>query len=158
MVRVSAGDDDIRGAAALRWEWKGRGEPGGEAFAERLVDWARAHADSHTCFVAEADGEIVGCTWLALTTRVPAPAAFTRLTGDIQSVYVTPAARRTGVGAELIRAALDRAERAGAERVVVHSSPGAVAFYRSLGFQSSDILLDVDLPVGGRTISDTERI
>lgn len=151
VVRASTGVDDIRGAALLRWEWKGDDDPADRAeFADGLVAWAEARAGTHTCFVAEHDGAIVGGAWLAVTDRVPAPARFARLTGDIQSVYVTPSARGTGVGAALIRAILERASAAGLERVVVHSSTEAVPFYRSLGFRSSDILLDVAIPAGSR--------
>ena len=157
-VRVATESGDLRGAALLRWEWKGDDDSAARAeFADGFVAWAGAHAGSHTCFVAERHGAIVGCAWLALTDRVPGPGNFARRTGDIQSVYVTVPARRAGVGAALINAILDRAAESGAERVVVHSSVEAVSFYRELGFRSSDILLDTRIPVGGPTPAERPR-
>jgi len=146
VVRRAAGAADIRGMAALRWEWRGEGTPADEtAFADALVAWAEEHAASHTCFVAEAGAAIVGCAWLAVTPRVPGPAKFHRLSGDVQSVYVTPSARGQGVAAALLSAVLEFASESRLERVVVHSSVEAVPFYRRLGFRSSDILLDIEV-------------
>jgi len=143
LIRVAPAttDAELRGAALLRWEWKGDADSS-DAFVDEFVAWARDHADTHTCFVAETEGDIVGCAWLAVGLRVPGPANFTRATGDVQSVYVTPSARGAGAGSALLRALLDRAEQLGLERVVVHSSEEAVSFYRGLGFAASDILLD----------------
>lgn len=148
MIRVAPATTDaqLRGAALLRWEWKGDDAGTPDAFVDEFVAWAREHDDTHTCFVAEAAGGVVGCAWLAVGLRVPGPGNFTRATGDVQSVYVTPSARGTGTGSALLRALLDRAEQLGLERVVVHSSEEAVPFYRRLGFASSDILLDRKLP------------
>lgn len=146
IVRTTAGADDIRGMAALRWEWKGEGTPADEtAFADALVAWAEANSATHTCFVAVVGDAIVGCAWLAVTPRVPGPGRLHRLSGDVQSVYVTPSLRGSGVAAALLSAVLERAEELRLERVVVHSSVEAVPFYRRLGFSSSDILLDVEI-------------
>lgn len=146
VVRRAGGTDDLRGAAKLRWEWKGDGTTAGEMrFADELVAWAQSHAATHTCFVAELGEAIVGCAWLAVTARVPGPARLHRLSGDVQSVYVTPSARGAGVASALLSAVLAQAADLGLERAVVHSSVEAVPFYRGLGFSSSDILLDVEI-------------
>lgn len=81
--------------------------------------------------------------WLALTSRVPVPGAVDRRTGDLQSVYVLPALRNHGIGAELVVAVKRAATAAGAERLVVHSSPRAVSAYDRAGFVSSELLRDV---------------
>lgn len=133
----------------LRWDSliENGGEPEylREVFAERFADWARANGTSHTCFVAVsvADGTVVGMTWLAVTLRVPSARAFDRASGDLQCAYVRPDLRNDGVGARLVRAVLDRAKEQGLERVTVHSSPGAVRFYKRAGFATEDVLLHV---------------
>lgn len=142
---------DIAAAASLRWRWvveeKG-GVPGGtEAeFVADTVVWAERNAETHTCFVADRDGEIVGMAWLAFGVRVPSPRAFDRRNADVQSVYVAPALRGSGVGGRLIDAVIAQARAAGAERITVHSSPEAVRVYERHGFAQDPQLLDEVLP------------
>ncbi|PSL37696.1 acetyltransferase (GNAT) family protein [Labedella gwakjiensis] len=150
VVRV-AGPTEIAEAARMRWTWvvdeKG-GEPhGSEAeFVEGTVAWAERNADTHTCFVAEIDDEVVGMAWMAVAPRVPSPRAFERRNADVQSVYVSPSVRGRGVGAQLMRALVDAAASVGAERVTVHSSPEAVRMYERAGFSVDPLLLDQSLP------------
>ena len=142
-----AGHDDIAAAATLRWRWvvegKGGTPLGTEAeFVAETVGWAERNAETHTCFVAEADGEIVGMAWLAFAPRVPSPRAFDRRNGDVQSVYVSPDARGRGIGGRLVDALVEEARAAGAERITVHSSPEALAVYGRSGFAVDPLLLD----------------
>ncbi|MFD1720426.1 GNAT family N-acetyltransferase [Amnibacterium endophyticum] len=145
-VRVrAAGAADHESAGALRWAWiveeDGRSSAMSRAvFIAEFAAWAQAHSATHRCFVAEADAEVVGMAWLAVTDRVPSPRALQRRTADLQSVYVLPAFRGRGVGTRLIEAAVDAASREGAERLVVHSSPGAVSAYARAGLQASELL------------------
>lgn len=145
-IRVAA-REDIAAAASLRWRWvvdeKGGDPSVDEAeFVAETVAWAERNADTHTCFVADRDGEIVGMAWLALSARVPSPRAFERRNGDVQSVYVAPSVRGLGVGGRLIEAVVAEARAAGAERVTVHSSPEAVRVYERHGFVVDPQLLD----------------
>ncbi len=58
--------------------------------------------------------------------------------GELVSIAVDPAARRTGVGEALLRSALGRLRRRGAERVslmVKVTNKGAAAFYLRFGFR-----------------------
>ena len=83
--------------------------------------------------------------WLALTPRVPSPRSLTRLTGDVQSVYVAPNLRGSGIGARLIAAVTEEAANLGVETLTVHSSENAVTAYARAGFRSSEMLRE--LPV-----------
>jgi GNAT superfamily N-acetyltransferase len=137
---------DFVAVAGLRNEWKSDRPDDEDGLVRELPLWAARHGETHTCFVAEIDGAIVGCAWLAVTPRVPASGRLDRASGDVQSVYVTPHARGRGLGAALVDAVLTRARALGLERLTVHSSGEAVGLYRRLGFASSDILLDRNLP------------
>jgi GNAT superfamily N-acetyltransferase len=129
----------------LRWDWLlesgGRPNQARNVFAVSFAEWAAVHRASHECFVAAADGLVIGMAWLAAVPRVPSPRAFDRLSGDLQCAYVVPKARGRGVGGRLVDAVLTRAAELGMERVTVHSSPRATAVYRRHGFLAEDRLL-----------------
>src|SRR6266545_249706 len=130
---------DAPALARLRWRWPGeeRDETGPDhaAFLEYFSAWVVDHLSTHLPFLAEVDGRVAGMAWLMLATRVPSPTRIDRRTGDVQSVYVVPELRNSGVGAALLDAVLAEARDRGLEHVTVHSSDRAVPFYLRAGFQ-----------------------
>ena len=113
-----------------------------ESFAVDLGAWWKGHEHSHLAFISRrVESEPVGMAWLALLPRVPRPGATTRLSADIQSVFVVPEERGLGIGSALVHAAFEHAAHLGASRVTVHSGRGALALYERLGFGSSPHLL-----------------
>ncbi|MEU5722929.1 GNAT family N-acetyltransferase [Micromonospora sp. NPDC047738] len=87
------------------------------------------------------DDEAVGMAWLMVADRVPTPARRHRRSGDVQSVYVVPELRDSGIGAALLEAVLAEAGGLALEHVTVHASDRAVRFYERLGFQHDERLL-----------------
>jgi GNAT superfamily N-acetyltransferase len=145
-VRISqANEDDIADLAQLLWLDTLAEEPAQrsvDAFAAELAKWWAAHQDSHLAFVARLlRPEIVGMAWVALVPRVPRPGAISRLSADIQSVFVMPKHRGQGIGSALVDAASEHATHLGSLRVTVHSGRKAVPVYERLGFESSRQLL-----------------
>ncbi|MEV4148944.1 GNAT family N-acetyltransferase [Amycolatopsis sp. NPDC049691] len=138
---------ELAAVAELRWRWVAEqdGLPGdGRAeFVREFALWAREHAATHHCLVVVRAGRVLGMAFLAVTPRVPTPAAFTRACGDVQSVYVVPEARREGLGGMLIEAVLRLAGELELERVTVHSSGPAVPAYERRGFAVAPQLLQV---------------
>lgn len=139
-----ATDVDLIPVAALRWSSivdEKNAVPATErdAFVDAFVAWARTA--QHECYVAEVEEGIRGAAWVVLTERVPSPRALTRVTADLQGVYVDPDYRGRGIGQRLIAHVVDEATARGAERVVVHSSDLAVPLYERVGFTSSRTLL-----------------
>ena len=144
---------EFEAVAGLRWRWvaerDGLPETGREAFVHAFAAWARANAATHRCLVLVREDRVIGMAFLAITSRVPAPAVFSRASGDVQCVYVVPEARDEGLGGRLIDAALRPAAELGLERVTVHSSERAVPAYERRGFAASPQLLQT-APPGGR--------
>ena len=142
-IRV-AGATDVGPLADLICRFADKEEPAGNerAFAEDLTGWWEDHRDSHVPFLALLPSSgAVGMAWLALTARVPRPGGGSRLSGDIQSVYVVPEHRCSGVGTALMRAVLQHAEALGVEHVTVHSNQRAASLYERAGFSTSQELL-----------------
>jgi len=137
--------EDTAGLARLLWlDTRGEepAQPSVDAFAAELAQWWSAHQDSHLAFVVRLRRpEIVGMAWVALVPRVPRPGATSRLSADIQSVFVVPEHRGRGIGSALVEAAAEHAAHLGSLRVTVHSGRRAIPVYERLGFESSGRLL-----------------
>ncbi|MEU6205922.1 GNAT family N-acetyltransferase [Micromonospora musae] len=145
-MRISqANADDVADLARLLWLDTHSEEPpqlSVAAFAAELAQWWATHQDSHLAFVARLHRpEAVGMAWVALVPRVPRPGATSRLSADIQSVFVMPDQRGRGIGSALVDAASAHATRLGSLRVTVRSGRKAVPVYERLGFESSRQLL-----------------
>jgi GNAT superfamily N-acetyltransferase len=134
--KATAADATALGELRWRWPTEERGHTGTDqaAFVESFAAWVVDHMATHIPFVAEVDGTVVGMAWLMLAERVPAPTRRHRRTGDVQSVYVVPEQRGSGVGAVLLEAVLAEARGLGLEHVTVHSSERAVRLYERGGF------------------------
>jgi GNAT superfamily N-acetyltransferase len=146
-----AADDELAATAALRWHWSvlEKNRPAltsREEFTRIFVSWARDHAASHRWVIARRGDEVVGMACLAIVSRVPSPRLLDRASGDLQSVYVAPGERNTGLGGQITTAILSLAGQLGLERVTVHSSPRAVPVYARAGFESSPRLLQAEAP------------
>jgi GNAT superfamily N-acetyltransferase len=132
--------EDAPALARLRWRW--RTEERGEADIERgpfltyFETWMVDHLRTHLPYVVEVDGRIAGMAWLMLAERVPSPSRMDRRTGDVQSVYVVPELRNTGVGAALIETILAEARQREFEHVTVHSADRAMTLYTRGGFEN----------------------
>lgn len=93
--------------------------------------------------VAERDGAVVGAVVHVGPGR-PRSAIFPQEWSVIRMLVVDPAARGAGVGRALVGATLERAARAGAPAVGLHTSPimaKALRLYEGIGF-----LREHDLP------------
>jgi ribosomal protein S18 acetylase RimI-like enzyme len=86
--------------------------------------------DAWVTFVAEQDGALVG-----MASGIRENAVY-----ELIQMWVEPRARRNGVGTDLAEAVVGWARECGAEfvRLAVNADePGAVALYRSLGFEDT---------------------
>ncbi len=86
--------------------------------------------------VAEMDGQVVGFLALSFIS------ALSGLRALIDDLAVDPAYRRQGIGAALVEAAIQRADRRGATHLLVDTSrgdPAARDFYQVCGFEAGGI-------------------
>jgi len=148
-----ASDQDFGDLIVLRYRW--RTEEAGETgmsldeFDRRCREWLVDHRATHRGYVARTGGHPIGCAWLCLIDRVPGPGKFERRGGILQSVYVEPSSRDTGVGTELVGVMLEDARLMGLDYVMVHPSKRSFAFYRRLGFTDADGALELRLDASG---------
>jgi len=135
---------DMGDLAGLVWRFDGRDGTAAarQHFTTELFRWCESHRGSHVAFLAVLPTAAAsGMVWLALTARVPRPDAMGRLCGDVQSLYVVPEHRSTGVGTALVHAVVRHAESLGLEHVTVHSNERARRLYGRTGFRPSGNLL-----------------
>jgi GNAT superfamily N-acetyltransferase len=142
-VREATAADVPRIAALIAMGNASRPMTAEEAEAEgRLPAYADAFArvaasEANHLFVAELDGRVVGTYQL---TVLPGIAERGRTRGKIESVHVDPTLRGTGVGAAMMRHAIDRARQAGIGLIELSSNKSrtdAHRFYERLGFAKS---------------------
>lgn len=140
---------DVLALCSLRWEWRlDRGErpPNPRpVFEHDFTEWCAQHAATHRAFLAEIGGDGVGMAWYGVYDRVPGPEHWTRRSGSVQSVYVTPSAREAGIGATLIRALLVHAAAEGLDHLLLHPTDRSAPLYRRLGFAPRDQAMEIDL-------------
>jgi 8-oxo-dGTP diphosphatase len=86
--------------------------------------------------VAEMNGQVVGFLTLSFVS------ALSGLRALIDDLAVDPEYRRQGIGAALVEAAMQRADRRGATHLLVDTSragPAAADFYQACGFEAGGI-------------------
>jgi GNAT superfamily N-acetyltransferase len=99
----------------------------------------------YTLYVAEQDREIVGSFALLVMDNLGHLGA---PSGIVEDVVVAPARQSSGIGAAMMRFALDRCRQKGCYKMVLSSNAKrlrAHAFYESLGFERHGYSFRVDL-------------
>lgn len=105
-----------------------------------------AASPNDTLYVAEIDGQVVGTFQTTLVTVMTRHA---RPDMIVEAVHVRASMRGTGVGAAMMRFALEKARAAGVARVQLTSNMArldAHRFYERLGFAKSHFGFKLKLP------------
>ena len=106
--------------------------------------------DAH--LVAELNGSVVGYIRLKAPSRLPENAHVMQ----VQGLAVHPSARRRGIGAMLLTAAVRRTRERGARKLtlrVLSTNTGAIALYERLGFAREGVLRG-EFIINGRDVDD----
>lgn len=139
---------DAFALAALELQFnREQGRAGEAGFLDRYADAWLAERDRRPAWLATSlDGSPVGALMLYVVGGLPKPGRLTRPWAHVTNLYVTRAARRAGVGDQLLRAGLDWCHD---NRALWVQSPGttlAAGLYRRAGFVPAEArLLRLDL-------------
>jgi GNAT superfamily N-acetyltransferase len=113
---------------------------------EAVALHARFHRyPDYTLYVAEQDRQIVGSFALLVMDNLGHLGA---PSGIVEDVVVAPARQSSGIGAAMMRFALERCREKGCYKLVLSSNAKRVrahAFYESLGFERHGYSFRVDL-------------
>jgi ribosomal protein S18 acetylase RimI-like enzyme len=126
------------------WDDACRAVPGGAPLSERgrrnIARMLRAAAEHPEifCLVATVGGAVVGYT----VGRVSGHPVLPGLEGELEDLYVVPAARERSIGGRLADAAIARLRDAGAGVISIHvdaDDEEAQAFWTSRGFEGDTV-------------------
>jgi GNAT superfamily N-acetyltransferase len=107
-----------------------------------------ARYPDYTLYVAEQDGEIVGSFALLVMDNL---GHLGSPSGIVEDVVVAPARQSSGIGAAMMRFALERCREKRCYKLVLSSNAKRVrahAFYESLGYERHGYSFRVDLERG----------
>lgn len=122
-----------------RWHFDQWGPLTGAGSLDAYITLLTAAARSRTVpsvLVALADGQLLGSANLVACDLPPRP----ELTPWLAQLFVEPNRRRHGVGAALVRAALERARQCGYRRVYLYTSGTLPQYHRRLGWREVERL------------------
>jgi GNAT superfamily N-acetyltransferase len=139
--------DDAEELARLRFAFRAERRPHTEPQSEflgRCSRWMRERllGSSWRCWVAMAEGRLVGTIWLQVIEKLPNPGDEPELHGYVSSVYVAPELRNHGVGTALVTACLGVCDELGLDAVFLWSTPDSRRLYQRRGFDPRDDLLE----------------
>lgn len=124
--------DDWLAVSAIFAEGIATGQATFETRVPSWGEWDAAHL-VNLRLVAERDGEVVGWTAASPVSKRPCYAGVVE-----ESVYVAEGSRGQGVGSNLLRALVERAEKAGVWTIQTSIFPenvASIALHRRCGFR-----------------------
>jgi GNAT superfamily N-acetyltransferase len=130
----------LAGHRAFVWQETAGWDPA-DLEAQRAI-WTTFFADclaggTYVAFVAEDGAGVVGSGGLLVHLAIPRPGLDSDRAGRVQSLYVTPAARRRGIARAIMRRIVDYAREAALITLVLRPSPMGRSLYTGLGFAES---------------------
>jgi len=138
--------------AALRWQ--SRIEEDGERARTPRADFERECAvhfrtgivsGALSIWVAVEDGMIVSHIVIRRVPLVPRPWKVDDAFGHVTNAYTRPERRNEGIGTTLMHHAVDWARTEDLELLIVWPSHRAVPYYRELGFESENDIMQLTL-------------
>ncbi len=146
-IRV-AKPSDAAALAQLRYALRastGRATEPETEFTERCSAWMQEHLKSNAwhCWVAEANGQLIGAVWLQLVEKIPNPRAEAEHHAYITNFYIEQEARGRGIGSRLLHAALDWCKTRDVHAVILWPTERSRSLYERFGFAVRDDLMEL---------------
>lgn len=143
MIYREAVRSDIPRLAQMRWDF--RVELAHEAiapdakapFMQAMLEFLDEIIDSNRwgIWVAEEDGIIISNVYIQRIRKVPRPIRLNVEMGYLTNMFTYPEFRGRGIGAELMKYALEWARSLRLETVILWPAEGREEFYRRGGFE-----------------------
>jgi len=144
MIRIRrAGETDLPAVIRLQHQLGPHEPPMSHDDAVAIFALMQSYPDN-VVYVAEADGAIVGTFTLLVMDKL----GHGKPAGLVEDVVVDEAHRGTGIGAEMMRFAMEHCRQRGCYKLALSSNAlrtGAHAFYERLGFQKHGLSFLIDL-------------
>jgi GNAT superfamily N-acetyltransferase len=142
---------DARTLADLRYEFRSvLRDPvqTKRVFVKRVQPWmARELRARRWCaWLAEVDGEAIGCVWLFRMPKLPNPDGEPEHHGYVSNFYVRSAWRGRGIGSRLMRAVIEQCEAEHVDSVILWPTERSKPLYLRHGFRIAEGMLDK--PIG----------
>jgi GNAT superfamily N-acetyltransferase len=93
------------------------------------------------CWLAEANGKLIGHVWVAVVEKIPNPVGEPRFHVYVSNCYVVPERRSQRVGERLLKTALAWCQAKGADAVFLWPTARSRSFYSKCGFKDSANIL-----------------
>lgn len=144
--RATSADAEM--LAHLRYEFRTMLDPPlepAEAFVSRCTAWITEHlrADgSWCCWIAEESSAPIGMIWLSLLEKIPNPVGELEAYGYITNFYVRADHRGSGVGRQLLAAAVAECDRRKVFSTILWPTPQSRSLYGRHGFAAPRTLME----------------
>lgn len=147
VTRADSGDAFALAALELQLN-REQGRRGESGFLDRYADAWLAERDRRPAWLASSlDGSPLGAVMLFVVDGLPRPGRLSRPWVHVTNLYVTPKARRAGLGDRLLRAGLDWCRDNRALWVQLAPTSAGSGLTRRAGFTAAEgRLLRLDLP------------
>ncbi len=99
---------------------------------------AAVAAGTYVAFIAEREARIAGSGAVLVHLSIPRPGLRSDRAGRVQSVYVEPAERHSGVARAIMERILAFARESNLISLSLHPSDPARPLYAALGFEAAD--------------------
>jgi GNAT superfamily N-acetyltransferase len=106
--------------------------------AEQLKD-----GSAWRCWVAERDHELIACVWIQLIEKIPNPRAEPEEHAYLTNFYVQEAARGSGIGSQLLSAAITWCKARDVHAVILWPTERSRSLYARHGFAVRDDLMEL---------------
>lgn len=103
---------------------------------EQLPEYFKNHiGKDFSAYIAEEDGEFISSVFLVVLEKPANPHMITGKIGNILNVYTKPEYRRNGLAGQLLRSAIEEAEKMELSNIELSASKLGYSLYKSLGFE-----------------------